>query len=275
MALIILFFRVDGGKNCLHPDVVSGISTFLAFSEFRSNFVLVMFRTRGIAPPVREHGGSIHHPQSDCNAGRIRESCRGASANRASWQIGRARSPSGPRPPGPPRPPGCGRGALARHAIGLCKANATAPCHWPVRSPQGGLPLGVDGPPARDSIGRRAGRDLRDLRDLRDVAGGRLRTMPFASAKQNATAPCHWPVRSPQAYSLCKAPTQAHPGGLGGPGGPGQGTFQRQRASRLPSHRSCAFPATGSRLSSHRPAPFQPPALRLSSHRLAPSGGSL
>ena len=139
---------------------------------------------------------------------------------------------------------------------------------------------------------RRAGRDLRDLRDLRDVAGARLRAMPFASAKQNATAlchwpvqskcyrampfasakqnataPCHWPVQSPQAYSLCEAPPP--------------GTSQRSRRSRRsrPRHHPAAagfapsqspvlcLSATGSRLSSHRPAPFQPPALRLSSHR--------
>ena len=118
---------------------------------------------------------------------------------------------------------------------------------------------------------RRAGRDLRDLRDLREVAGVRLRAMPFASAKQmlphyairqckaNAAVLGDLPVRSPQAYSLCKAPTQAHPGGLGDPGGPGQGTFQRQRASRLSRHRTApfqpparAFPATGLRLSCHR-----------------------
>ena len=56
-------------------------------------------------------------------------------------------------------------------------------CRWRWTDRPQGVPLEVDGPPARDFIGRWAGRDLRDLRDLRDVAGARLRATPFASAK--------------------------------------------------------------------------------------------
>ena len=175
---------------------------------------------------------------------------------------------------------GCGRGALARHTIGLCKARKVD-CRWEWTGRPQGIPLEggrAETSGTSETSGRWQGCACAPCHSL--AQSKCYRAMPFASAKQNATAlcpiglckanataPCHWPVRSPQAYSLCKAPTQAHPGGLGGPGGPGQGTFQRQRA--------CAFPATGPRLSSHRPCAFPATGPRLSSHWLAPSGGSL
>ena len=58
----------------------------------------------------------------------------GATFSRRTARKGFHWKAGGPRPPGLPRPPGGGRGALARHAIGLCEANAAALCHLLVQS---------------------------------------------------------------------------------------------------------------------------------------------
>ncbi len=151
------------------------------------------------------------------------------------------------------------------------------------RAARKGVPLRVDGPPARgcrwEWTGRPQGISLEGGRAETSGTsetsgrwqGARLRATPFTCAKQMLPRHAIHLCEARKPIPCAKRHPRHNPGGLGGPGGLGPGTFQRQRASRLPSHRTCAFQRQrASRLPSHWTCAFQPLASRLPSHWPAP-----